>query len=1021
MNRFLVILFVLVTMSSFGQSSDKYNSIYAGFYKAEELFQKQQYGSARKEFRAFITKFGQNQPNDPIYVKALYYEGLSALELYNNDAVDLLKRFIQNYPESIYKNLIHFKLGNYYYRGKDYKEALAYYSKLSAQDLEAEHRDEYNFKVGYANFQEENFEAARNAFAEVKDGNSQYSNPALYYFSHISYTDKNYQTALDGFLKLEGDDNFGKVVPYYILQIYYLQGKYEEVTKYAPKLENATVVNEKDINHLIGDAYYRIGKYDEAVPHLEMYDKLAETTRDDDYQLGYAYYKSGQFDKAIKKFDRVTRSETDSFAQVAFYHIGESYLALKNNLSARSAFQKASEIDQDKKIQEDALYQFAVLSYKLDVNPYNESIRAFETYLNNYPNSKRKEDVYQYLVNVYTSTNNYQKALESLDRLDNKDITLRKIYQLIAYNHGIELYQKGEYQASINSLKLVDKYPINAQLLAKAAFWSADAQYQLNNFNAALSGFKNYLGMTGANSEELKADAYYNMAYANLYKGDTTSAIESFRTFVQDKPKNKNKLGDAYMRLADCYFVRRDNQLAIQYYDLALGLNSANQDQALYYKALTHGVRSEFEAKIKALLDLVNNYSRSKYVQDALFEIAFTYKIISNYPNSIKYFEQLLKDYPNTSKEAIVRIEMADVYYKQNNYKKSESEYLLVLEKFSHDTICDAVGDGLQHVYAATKQVNKLEEYAAKYPCLNINSLTLENLVFNPAENDYQAKKYTEAIPKFEEYLTKYPEGYHAKKALAYLADSYFEIDNLPKSIENYEKLLKEQNSNFTELAAIRTARYYYNNKEYVKAIPNYERIENVSSDPEILFNARMGLMRSYYQTDEFVPAAAYAKQVLASNLLKTENRLEAQYLYGMSSYKTKDYENSITALNYVSKNTTRSIASEAKCTVARIYFEQNKLAEADFTAREVLKMKPTYDFWIAKALILQTQILIKKDDLFQAEQTILSVLEHYPDENDGVKLEAQTVHDELMQLKTAPKSNIVPQGTTVIEINEGK
>lgn len=1018
MNRLLVILFVSVSLTVFGQSSEKYNSVYADFYRAEELFQKQQYGSARKEFRNFIEKM--NEPNDPMYIKALYYEGVAALELYNNDAVDLLKRFILNYPESIYKNIVYFKLGNHYYRSKDYKEALAYYSKFKASDIDKDLKDEYYFKVGYANFQEGNLDAAKNAFVEVKDGESQYANPSLYYFSHISYTERSYQTALDGFLKLENDEGFGKVVPYYILQIYYLQGKYQEVTEYAPKLENATIVNEKDINHLIGDAYYRIGKYDEAVPHLETYDKLAETTRDEDYQLAYSYYKSGQYEKAVRIFDRVARTEKDSLSQVAFYHIGESYIALKNNLSARSAFQKASEIEADPKLQEDALYQFAVLSYKVDVNPYNEAILAFETYLNNYPNSKRREDVYQYLVNVYTSTNNYQKALESLDRVQNMDFTLKKVYQLIAYNHGVELYQKEMYQPAINTFKLVEKYPINAELTAKAAYWTADAYYQLNNFPSAISGYKSYLRMQGT-SPDLKADAYYNIGYASLYNKDTSAAIENFRMYEQEKPVNKRKLTDAYMRLADCYFMRRENQSAIQYYDLALSINTSNQDQALYYKAMTHGVKNEKDAKIKALLNLVNNYSTSKYVQDALYEIAFTYKLVPDYPNSLKYFEQLLRDYPNTSKEALIRIEMADAYYKQNNYSKAESEYLKVLEKFGHDTICNAVGEGLQHVYAATKQINKLEQYSKTYPCLNINSLTLENLVYNPAELDYHAKKYTEAIPKFQEYLSKYPTGYHSKKAVYYLADAYYEEDNLEKSIENYEKILSEPTSNFTELSAIRVARYYFNNKEYAKAIPSYERTEQVSSDLEVLFNARTGLMRSYYHISDFKPAAAYAKQVIASNLLKQENRMEAQYILGMSSYQIKEYADAQTALTFVSKNTTQIIASEAKYTIAKLNYEQDKLTEAETIAKEVLKMKPTYDFWVAKSLVLQTQILMKKDELFQAEQTILSVIQHYPNTTDGVKSEAQSVYDELMQLKNKPKSNIVPEGTTEIEINGGK
>ena len=42
----------------------------------------------------------------------------------------------------------------------------------------------------------------------------------------------------------------------------------------------------------------------------------------------------------------------------------------------------------------------SVISFEIDINPYDESVRAFENYLDRYPNSTRKKDVYQYLINV---------------------------------------------------------------------------------------------------------------------------------------------------------------------------------------------------------------------------------------------------------------------------------------------------------------------------------------------------------------------------------------------------------------------------------------------------------------------------------------------------------------------------------------------------------------------------------------------------------------------------------------------
>ncbi|MEJ6491419.1 MAG: hypothetical protein QNL60_03045, partial [Flavobacteriales bacterium] len=234
MRNFLWAVVLLFSAFSWGQSTDKYNSVYAGFYRGEELFLKEQFSAARKEFHDFTQEF--KEYNDPLYAKARYYEGLSALELYQNDAVDLLENFNQNYPESIYKNTIIFRLGKYYYQKKKYEEVIEWLTQLKALDVEPEDVDEYYFKLGYAYFDQQKLIESRSAFYEVKDSSSQYYNPSLYYYSHIAYVFGSYQTALNGFEKLKSDDKFSAIVPYYIAQIYYLQGRYDEVPMLAPQL-----------------------------------------------------------------------------------------------------------------------------------------------------------------------------------------------------------------------------------------------------------------------------------------------------------------------------------------------------------------------------------------------------------------------------------------------------------------------------------------------------------------------------------------------------------------------------------------------------------------------------------------------------------------------------------------------------------------------------------------------------------------------------------------------------------------
>lgn len=1017
MNRFLVVLFSVLALSGFSQTSEKYNSEYENFYRAEELFQKEQYGAARKEFRVFMD--GYNRPNDPMFIKAAYYEGLSALELFNNDAVTLLEQFLKQYPESIYHHEIFFRLGKYYYQKKNYSEALVWFNKLGVKDVEPENREEFYFKMGYSNFEEENYNAARSALHEVKDGVSQYAAPALYYYSHIAYMDGSYQVALEGFTKLQGDERFAQVVPYYITQIHFLQGDYQAVIDYAPsQIDSISPAYKNQMNHIIGDSYYKLGKYDESVPYLEEYNLKSKTTREEDYELGYAYYRSQDFAKAVRTLDKVTRIK-DELAQYAFYHIGESSQKLNELVSARAAFRAASEIDADQKVQEDALYNFAVLSYKLDLNPYDEAVVALELFLQRYPNSTRKNDVYQYLVNVYTTTNNHAKALASLDKLPNKDAKLKTAYQLVAFNYGVELFQKAKYQDAISAFQLVEKYPVDGVILGKAKFWTGDSWYRLNDMDKSIKAYKDFIALPGTNAQDLKTDAYYNMGYAYLKKNDISQSIDAFSIYTKSNVKNKRKLADAYMRLGDGYYVLLQNDQAIKNYQESLKLNQGYQDQALFYMAKAYGYSNKNDQKIKNLLDLINNYSSSKYMMTAIYEIANTYKANNDYDKSLKYFQQIVTDYPGVVLAIECRVEIADIYFKKGDYGKAEAEYKKILNEYGSDrSICERSATGLIDTYRAQKQAEKALAVASEYSCVNISSDDQEDLFYTPAIEAYKDSLHTLAITNFEKYLSRFPDGKYAQESRIYKANSHFALNQKDKAIELYRQALEGPNDIFTEFAAARVSQYLYNNKEYDQALIYYDRLEKTGSKPATLFNAKLGLMRCHFLVENWVSAAVYAKEVLASSQINNTIRLEAEYAKGMSNFYAANYTEAKSSLEWITKNTTTVMAAEAKYSLCEMYYILKDYTKADAEIKALLKMKPAYNYWVAKSLILQSRILIIQDNLFQAEQTLKSVIDHYPDQNDGIIAEANELWDELMQLKNKTK-RVEETGGAEIELNE--
>ena len=1049
MNKMLFIALLFLSCQTYAQTSEKYNSEYANFYRAEELFEKEQYGAARKEFRIFMDGFPE--VNDPMYIKASYYEAISALNLYNNDAERLLLTFLKNYPESIYRTDIYFRLGKHYYYRKKWDDALAWFNKLSIQDIPEENRDEFYFKLGYANFKEDNIEAARNAFVEIKDGDSKYAAPALYYYSHIAYQNENYQLALEGFLKLEEHESFGKLVPYYIAQIYYLQGKYDLVTKYAKKISGSDgIMDDKEINQLIGDAYYRTERYDEAVPYLEKYNASTKTTREEDYRLGYAYFKSGNYNNAVSMFDRVKGVE-DSLGQVAYYHIGQSMLKLDNKVSARSAFEGAAFIDADPVVQEDALFNYAILSYELDINPYDEAVEAFELYLERYPNSERKDDIYQYLVNVYLSTNNYQKALASLDKLPNKDIKLRQAYQLICYNQGVSMYQRSAFGDAINSFEKVDKYPVDPAISAQAKYWIADSYYRANNFDKALENYKK-VGTMQAVPAGLKSEAKYNMGYSYWKIGERAykemekyeyasspykawnkkresairSAITEFNLFLQSNPGGDQKKADANMRIADGHFVLKDNTNAVKFYKNVIALHAQYEDQALYYMALTYGYMQEkSQEKVSNLLTIINNFPESRYVQSSVLQVAQTYKADEEYDKALTYFNKIVIDYPTSIELPSARINIADIHFKQGKASQAEQEYLAVMNEFGSDqSICTTVANALKDMYTQTNQLDKIDGLA-QYPCFDITDEEKQNLYYIPAVQAYfdstlsVQDRYTNAIPKLEEYLSKYPNGKYKDEIRFYLAEAHYGLGNEGQGIGVYQELLAGPNNIYTEYSAARVASYYFNKDDYIQAIPYYKRLEQISKDPEKLSNAKLRLMVCHYNLENWQNAALYAGKVIKEDTYPSNVLEEAHYIRAKSNYNQEYYMDAAASLFWLRDNLTSERGAEARYLLADIKFRDGDLDGTLTEIENLLKMRPAYNYWIAKGIMLRSKVYMAQDNLFQAEQDLKSIIQHYGNTTDGILDEANALWDELMQLKDAPK-DIEEEGERVIEIDGG-
>ncbi len=140
---------------------------------------------------------------------------------------------------------------------------------------------------------------------------------------------------------MENEKNYGTVVPYYIAQIYYIQGKKDEAITYIQnKLQSGSNSQYYDLElkQMIGHAYFEKKEYAKALPYLEDYvSRSKKVRREDLYELSYSYYQGNQLSKAIDGFKQLSGKD-DSLSQHAMYLLGDAYLKTGQKVKCKKCF-----------------------------------------------------------------------------------------------------------------------------------------------------------------------------------------------------------------------------------------------------------------------------------------------------------------------------------------------------------------------------------------------------------------------------------------------------------------------------------------------------------------------------------------------------------------------------------------------------------------------------------------------------------------------------------------------------------
>ncbi|MGO4817923.1 tetratricopeptide repeat protein [Flavobacterium sp. W22_SRS_FP1] len=996
------LFFLFIFVSSFSVSAQKstiYTHDLADFNKALSLFNDMQYASAKIIFE----KVKLETTDEELKSDCTYYDANCAIRLNRANADVLMENFVSDYPTSAKSNQAFIQVAHYYFEQGNYSQALQWFEKVDESQLSTSDKDKFNFQKGYSFFSSKNKNEATTYFNKVVNS-AEYGSQAKYYLGFIAYEGDDYKEATKYFDEVSGEEKYKEKLSYYQADMNFKLGNFQKAIELGQKaMDNSNAIEKAELSKIIGESYFNLKQYDKAVPYLAAYKgKKGKWNNTDFYQLGYAYYKQNNFESAISQFNKIINGK-DFVAQNAYYHLGESYLKLDQKQQALNAFKNASEMAFDESIQEDAALNYAKLSYEIG-NSYQSVPAVLLGFIKEYPSNSSRSVIEKLLIDSYISSKNYKEALALLDK--NKSPENKLAYQKVTFYRGLELYADRNYQGAAAMFRKSIDGQIDASFTARATFWKGETEYVLDDFKNALLSYKQFAGLTvGRTTPEFK-NINYNIAYAYFKLKEYDQAGDYFEKQIETVKNDKVRLNDSNLRLGDCRFVTSKYWPAMEAYNKVIESKGVDADYAYYQKAMCYGFIAKNDKKIEELNLFLQLYPKSSYHDDAMYELANTYVANKQQDIALKTFDRLIGEYKNGSYTAKSILRQGLIYYNSDRSTEALNKFKKVAADFPKTPEALEAVSTARLIYVDGGRVNEYATWVRTLDFVTVTDVELDNDSYESAVKQFEQNNSKQAISGFNAYISSFPTGIHSLQANFYLAQAYYSEGQKDKSIMNYQYVIDQPRSEFTEQSLARLSQVLLDNNEKEEAIPVLIRLENEADFPQNKVFAQSNLMKCYYDKKDYSNSVIYAEKVLNNTKTDDNVKSDAQIIIARSAIQTGDEAKARSGYAKLLVIAKGELAAEALYYDAYFKNKDEKFESSNVSVQKLAKNYSSYRYFGAKGLILMAKNFYGLQDSFQATYILDNVIQNFTDFPDIV-LEAQTELDAIKMEESKTNSSI--------------
>ncbi len=977
----LIIIFLGLFQGLRAQKTGFYDPPASIYRRAMELYSQGNYGAAGKMFDRYIARLPEKQNLKA--ENAAYYAADCAVKLHESDALLRLDNFLSHYPESVWMPAVKFSIGVAYFDNRRYSQALKVFKEIPKGKLNKTQQPEYDYKKGYCLLKRNKTEEAMQLLQKAMQTQSPFAAPAAYYYGYTQYELKNYDKALQAFETIKEDPRFRKTVPLYLMYIYYRQKQYDKVIALGKKfLPSARYKLKAEMDRLVANSYYEQNNFAQALPYFTAYEKLARSAIQpaEAYRMGYTFFKNQKYAEAIYYFQKAVDAG-GSVAQNAWYHLGECYVKTAQFTAAQNAFVSAYQSGKTTATGGEALLAYTRVTLRLKGDRNHDALALVQSFVNNpQANPAQKAQAAALLAQLFVNTHNNLAALSSIEKSGVKQKSLQIAYQKLAFTQATDFYTQRNFSRALTYFKKAGKYASDPDIRLRSLYWQASSYYQLHQYARSVTAYKVFLTSRGAVRSPLYVPAYYDLAYSYFKLKNYPQAVLWFKRFLNKKYDNPAMNSDAQLRIADSYTLMENYAAAHPWYQKVIAARGRNAAYALYEEAFCYGAQAQFSKKVKVLQHLVQQYPRSPYYTRALYDLATTYASSLNQPRQgIVYFQRIVKEKPASSYARMARVKMGLLYYKNNQYDRAIQQLKAVIAAYPASGEARVALSTLESIYKDKGEPSAYFAYARTLSFVQISKSQEDSLTFAVGEDAYLAGNCAKTEKALQNYLRRFPNGGFKVKSWHYLAECYARQKDTVHALGYFEKIIAWPVNDFTLPSLVKAARMEYARKNFAKAAAYYQKVQALAEDPSLRLEAADGQMRGYFLSGNLNAAAKAAAELIRMPEVSEDQTVYAHYVLAKAAWKAGDRQTAAREFAITTKLDKGNRGAESKYYLALMQFQNKNYDAAEKLVYGLSDRYPSEVYWVAKGFILLADVYVARGNVFQARETLKSIIANYP------------------------------------------